>query len=237
MPHKVLKSLAMKAGISLKDAEKKWRQAEKEATALGQKNNYAYVMDIFKSLAGLDESSIKDTLKNLNAKFLSSGYDDFKQFQEDLVNNKLEETIMSVGFFGKTPSEEPIAIKKVGNPDKGPLKPDALDHVGEHEIGKTGQSEVEKNAKALGFDIISRINKNKDPRSPENTAQALSDLDSADAEPEIISETITSDSIGDTPENLLDVVVHPPSVKDQTDLKKKMKDAEDENEDAVEVVK
>lgn len=50
MPVPALKSMAKRAGVSLSNAEEKWKQAKKEATKQGKGSNYAYITGIVKKM-------------------------------------------------------------------------------------------------------------------------------------------------------------------------------------------
>lgn len=78
-----LRQLALQAGISQKEIVQIYFNAINEAETLGKENDDNFILDIIKTFIGLNEESIKDTIANLNKKFLESGYTDFNQFLED----------------------------------------------------------------------------------------------------------------------------------------------------------
>lgn len=52
MPANVVKSVSSKCGMSKEDAEKIWKDAKKVAADEDQKEEYDYIMGIFKKMVG-----------------------------------------------------------------------------------------------------------------------------------------------------------------------------------------
>ena len=59
MPTSFVKTMADKHNMSVADAEKKWQEAKDAAATQGQKDNYAYVTQVFKNLIGEKTASVK----------------------------------------------------------------------------------------------------------------------------------------------------------------------------------
>jgi hypothetical protein len=55
MPLSAIKSMADKAGVPIDRAEASWELAKKRAEEQGQKDNYAYIMAIFKKQLRVEE--------------------------------------------------------------------------------------------------------------------------------------------------------------------------------------
>ena len=79
----VLKSIALKAGLSKDEIYELYSQAIEEAKYLGKEGDISFVLEIVQTLAGLDEEDINKTISKLNTKFLESDYTDFNQYLED----------------------------------------------------------------------------------------------------------------------------------------------------------
>lgn len=69
MPTPYVKKIAKDTGKSVAELERLWDRAKEEAAKAGHKNDYAYIMGIFKRMAGIAEayvrlaaSSIQDTV-------------------------------------------------------------------------------------------------------------------------------------------------------------------------------
>jgi hypothetical protein len=86
MPLNVIKSFAKKLNKSVKEIEKEWNIAVKEAKSMGMEDNHSYIMSIFKNLLGIKESiEIDEFVK----RFLESG-ECFDSFYETLTAGNLE---------------------------------------------------------------------------------------------------------------------------------------------------
>lgn len=83
MPSPIIKSFSKQTGKSVKEVEKLWKDAEKEASKMGKKENYAYITGILKSMLGIDES-FTDYYKNLSKQFLNSDKKTLKDFIEKI---------------------------------------------------------------------------------------------------------------------------------------------------------
>ena len=64
MPNPTLSAMAKEAGISMDRAEHLWSKAKKAAADEGKKEDWAYVMGIFKKMAKVGEESTTE-VKNL----------------------------------------------------------------------------------------------------------------------------------------------------------------------------
>lgn len=78
MPAAAVKSLAKKAGISAAKAEDRWEKAKSLADNAGRKDDFKYVMGIFKKSLGMKEAA--DIIDNVVAGF------DTKRLVESLSN-------------------------------------------------------------------------------------------------------------------------------------------------------
>lgn len=58
MPAAAVASLAKKAGISADEAEKRWDKAKERAEEQGRKDDFRYIMGIFKNMLGLGEGQL-----------------------------------------------------------------------------------------------------------------------------------------------------------------------------------
>jgi len=62
MPTAYIKKLAKKGFGSVKELEKKWEKAKKIASEEGHKDDYAYIMGIFKRMLGIKSESVDETI-------------------------------------------------------------------------------------------------------------------------------------------------------------------------------
>ena len=219
MPTALVKSFAKRTGKSVSEVETLWKKAEKIAKGMGQGKNYEFIVGTLENILGIDESV------------------DIRSKYQPLFE------MISGSIRGSTPSDNPIAIRTPGgHPDKTQkLKPKAKDYVKPYVPGKLGQTDAEKAAKKIGFQIKPKEkDKAVDDRSTKVTKKVIKTLgdDIGAIIPKVTSESKemavyisrfdeieSGDIAGDTPENVLAVTVHPPS----TLKKKKKKDEEDED--------
>ena len=151
--------------------------------------------------------------------------------------------MMSISIKGTTPSDNPIAVRTPGgNPDKKQkLKVKAKDYQKNYKAGQKGQTDAEKTAKKLGLNLTV---KDKDKVSLDRsdkltkkvvknlgddiTAQLIkpnhSESRKSHTDLSYFDEIESTEFRGNTPENVLDVTVHPPSI-----IKKKKEDEEEED--------
>lgn len=80
MPSAVVKSFAKQTGKSVKDVEKLWDKAKKEASKMGRKDDYAYITGILKNMLGINES-YSDDYKKISHAFIQSNFTNFKEFE------------------------------------------------------------------------------------------------------------------------------------------------------------
>jgi hypothetical protein len=60
MPTSTIKKFAKKKGISIKKSEKRWKKAKELAKEKGKKENWSYIMGIYKRMMGVSESHVFD---------------------------------------------------------------------------------------------------------------------------------------------------------------------------------
>ena len=56
MPATVIQSFSKKTGKSVEELEKLWKKAKKVAEEQGRKDDYAYIVGIFKKMLGIEEN-------------------------------------------------------------------------------------------------------------------------------------------------------------------------------------
>lgn len=64
MPTPYLKKVAKETGIPLAQVEDKWHQAKQKAFEEGHRDEYGYIVYIFKNMIGLKESTFKSLFKS-----------------------------------------------------------------------------------------------------------------------------------------------------------------------------
>jgi len=107
MNDSLLKSIALQSGISKNEITNIYHKAINEAKYLGKEHDEDFILSIVKSLSGLDEEDINQTIKNLNTKFLESGYTDFDKFLEDTWDKIEEDAIQGIVSTDFPPSVRP----------------------------------------------------------------------------------------------------------------------------------
>ncbi len=94
MPIPQLKSLAKKAGVSLKKIEKEYYpKAKKIASEMGMKDNYAYIYGVLENMLGIEESTLP---KEIADGFVKSNKKSLKEylidFYEEIVSSDFPDT-------------------------------------------------------------------------------------------------------------------------------------------------
>jgi hypothetical protein len=121
MDNYALKNIALQAGLSKNEINNYYDKAVNEAKYLGKHHDDDYVLSIVRTLVGLDEEDINQTVKNINTKFIESGYSDFNKFLEDVW----EETSATSGIVSTDFPPEDRPEHKLGHAVKFP--PDVED--------------------------------------------------------------------------------------------------------------
>jgi len=113
-----LRIIALRAGISQQKIMIMYNAAIDEAVSLGKGGDDAFVFEILKTYAGLNEEDIIHTIKNLNKRFLESDIINFDEFLENEWNKKDEE-IVSTNFAPDVRPEHTLghAIKLMPDED------------------------------------------------------------------------------------------------------------------------
>ena len=100
MPTAIVKKYAKKKGISLKKSEKRWNKAKKFAKKEGQKENWPYVMSIYKKMMGMNENHVFDFREFINEMILV-------RKKVEVPEPDIEEVIKSVKtWFEKNPTKD-----------------------------------------------------------------------------------------------------------------------------------
>lgn len=121
MPAPVVASFAKKAGISVPEAETRWKKAKAAAAKAGQADNYAYVTGVFKKMMGeavsnrIMETTITSMIPTLPhpLEMLGPfGPSDRRRIVSGIktIFPKAEDTAIEVAVFGDT--LRPIVEKK-----------------------------------------------------------------------------------------------------------------------------
>lgn len=89
MPSNLINSFIKKSGKSKIEVEKAYSKAKKEAEAMGQKDNHAYITEIWKTILGIKESVYKD----LANAFLKSEKDFNSFYEETMVSGDIPKDV------------------------------------------------------------------------------------------------------------------------------------------------
>lgn len=87
MPKDTVKSFAKKSGKSVREVEKAYKKAEKEAKMMGMGKNYAYIVSIWKNILNIKESKFDS--KKIVELYLKSD-SNFKDFLKEIESGSIK---------------------------------------------------------------------------------------------------------------------------------------------------